>query len=613
MTAPRPPFALLAGGFALALLGVALTLPLPLLGAVCFALGTLVVLAAEAWLVREPRLRRSLEAAHAGGTLRAGLYGVLLTGLAVELLPAHGDSAVRAVAGAAVGIWGLHLAACVLTSDAAERRRATGAVSWRNLAVPGVVRTPRTPLAARDGLERIFQLALAVLGLGTAATVAGASTRVAWMAGAVAVLLALGEVVVAFAEWLKAGRETDVETSVERLADALRELAPEVVFYYSRPEPVGYIANVWMPILEQLDRRVVVVCREPHNAALVETGSIPVVVLSRANDLERVIPESVRLAMYPSNVAKNNHLIRMPGIVDVFVGHGDSDKGGSATTLSRIFDEVWVAGPAARERYHEARVGVRDDQIREIGRPQLAEVARVARRTEGVAVTAADRAAYDQADDTAPPEEATEPRTTVLYAPTREGFFSSWQYSSILSQGRGILTTLLADPGVRVLFKPHPGTGTDDPAFGREVAALTALVEQAGAPHEVVAGTEGLYAAFNRADVLVSDISSVITDFLASGKPYVVTSSGRDDHEAFRAEFPSSGGAWILGGDGTGVGEAVADAMTTDRYAAARDRTAAALLGPQEGDPVARFDAAIDDAVAATERKAAAGEAAAER
>jgi CDP-glycerol glycerophosphotransferase (TagB/SpsB family) len=160
-------------------------------------------------------------------------------------------------------------------------------------------------------------------------------------------------------------------------------------------------------------------------------------------------------------------------------------------------------------------------------------------------------------------------------------------------------------PGVRVLFKPHPGTGTDDPAFADEVERLKAMVLAAGAPHELVTGAEGLYSAFNRADLLVSDISSVITDFLASGKPYVVTSSSSQDEAQFKRTFPSAAGAYVLGGDGTAVAGFVEDARTVDTHAAERDRTAHYLLGDFESDLVARFDRAFDEAVEAAAALAA--------
>ena len=167
--------------------------------------------------------------------------------------------------------------------------------------------------------------------------------------------------------------------------------------------------------------------------------------LSVRNKIEELVAPPVILARVVPGAFTNENV------------HGDSDKGGSATTLSRVFDEIWVSGPAGRDRYRVAQVGVRDDQIREVGRPQLADIARSA------GAPATGDAPY-----------------TVLYAPTREGFFAEWEYSSILTQGDGILRALLAAPGVRVLFKPHPGTGTDDPAFGREVARLAAERDLAG-------------------------------------------------------------------------------------------------------------------------------------
>jgi len=585
MRIPRPPFAVLAAGFAVTLVGDAFAFDRPSVGGLLFLAGTLMVLVSEGLLVRERRLLRALESAHIGGTARAGLYGFLVAGLWAALLSApvperQFDSPFLGPAVAALA-WVLHLFASFLSREATLSRERTRQATWRQLDVPGVRRSRPLALAGRRTLERMFLGALAVLGGGIALVHLGTSSDVLVLSGGVAALLVATEVVVAAVARLRASGDTGLEESLERLADALAAYSPDAIFYYSRPEAIGYIANVWMPVLEQLERRIVVVCREQYNADLVATTRLPVVLVRRANDLEKVLPSSARLAMYPSNVAKNNHLIRVPDLVDVFIGHGDSDKGGSATTLSRIYDEVWVSGPAARDRYRAAHAGVRDDQIREIGRPQLAEVV------------------HATSEEDAPGD-----RVSVLYAPTREGFFSAWQYSSILAQGYGVLSTLLADPNVQVLFKPHPGTGTDDPAFGREVERLVALVEAAGAPHEVVSGTEGLYSAFNRADVLISDISSVITDFLASGKPYVVTDPSARPEEDFRREFPSAAGAWILTGDGTGVGEAIRDAVGEDRYAESRRRTAAYLLGSVEGDPLARFDAAIDDAVAATSAKA---------
>jgi CDP-Glycerol:Poly(glycerophosphate) glycerophosphotransferase len=537
-------------------------------------LGAVTGVYGEVRVTRTEPLERALEIAQGDLLVRSGLRDLLVLGaVAVAGGALSGHTVPVAVATAC-----LVAGRCLLAFLVAHvRTHRVYAVTWRNLHVPGVVRrspfAPRlTPHLALDatlgGFALMVGVALALLGLGTRVVSVGIGLAVATLAGALFVALVDG--------W-RTSRDTAPAQVVERVAEALRARAPQVVFYYSRPEPVGYIANVWVPTLERLPQSTFVLARQAFNADLVETDTLPVVAVEPAADVEAILPDSVGLALYPSNVAQNYHLIRLPGVLDVFVGHGDSDKGGSATTLTRIYDEAWVSGPAARDRYHVAEVGVRDDQIREVGRPQLAEI----RRTSGH-------------DDTGPGDWD----YTVLYAPTREGYFAGWQYSSVLDQGDHILSTLMGMPGVRVLFKPHPGTGTDDPAYLVEVERLTTMVTDAGAPHEVVSGEE-LYHAFNRADLLVSDISSVITDFLASGKPYVVASSSGMDEAAFRAEFPSAGGAYILEAGATDqLAGFVADARGRDSLREERARTAAYLLGDTTTDPLERFRKAVADAIA---------------
>jgi hypothetical protein len=542
--------------------------------------GTLGGVIAEGLLWRLPLAWDSLRRLQVDATLRAGLRDLLLLALA------GAASATRPVllvvtAPTLVAVWALRTTAILMQRRSAERRDLP--VSWRNLDVPGVRHTEPIGPGALSGVATWPSSGSLPLALGVAAHALGAGSAYVWIGAVLSVSIAVAVTAVAAADGVRARWDADAGEAIDSLATAVARYAPEVVLYYSRPEAVGYIANVWMRTLEQLPRRAAVIVREPYNAELVDTDILPVVQITRAVDIERIVPPSVAVAMYPSNVAKNNHLLRIPGIFDVFVGHGDSDKGGSATVLTRIFDEAWVSGPAARDRYHVADVGVRDEQIREVGRPQLAEIERhVAEVGESHAGSDGD-ASWEY---------------TVLYAPTREGFFASWEYSSILSQGAGILRTLIDTPGMRVLFKPHPGTGTDDPAFGEEVQRLVAMVAEAGAPHVVIAGAEGLYQAFNRADLLVSDVSSVITDFLASGKPYVVTNSGGLTDMAFTAEFPSARGAYILSGDGTEVGRFVEDARRVDSLRQIRERTAAYLLGETTQEPLERFNQAVEEVLA---------------
>src|SRR5699024_3013673 len=87
-----------------------------------------------------------------------------------------------------------------------------------------------------------------------------------------------------------------------------------------------------------------------------DIGDLPALFLPTGPDVEYFKVPTIKLALYPTNIAKNNHLIRVPGVFDVFIGHGDSDKAGSVNPLSKIYDEIWVAGPAGRDRYLHAGV-----------------------------------------------------------------------------------------------------------------------------------------------------------------------------------------------------------------------------------------------------------------
>lgn len=588
MSTHLPVVALLALSVVLPTAAVPFVGDRPLLAATLYAVGLVLGVLAE-WLVQRTELTRQvLERIHLGFALRTGLRDLVL--MVLVAVWARSDTGLLvAVTLAVVLVATARVSVLALLYASARLRKQP--VSSRNLEVPGVVRTPSLSPGWQLGLAPRVAWTTALVGAGTVAALLGAPTTTVRVTALAAVLFSAAMLTTAALDLARASRDTPRDETIERLQAALADYAPEVVFYYSRPEATGYIANVWMHILEQLECRVLVVVREPHNEPLVETGTLPVVLVTPAGDLERLLPRSVRVALYPSNVAKNNHLIRLPGIVDVFVGHGDSDKGGSATVLSRIFDEVWVSGPAARDRYLEADVGVRDEQIYEVGRPQLAEIA------QATAPNSSDARAAGSASAGSAGSWETDRAYTVLYAPTREGFYAEWEYSSVMTQGAVILRSLMTLPDVRVLFKPHPGTGTDNPAYRVELERLLAMVERAGSPHEVVTSGEGLYRAFNRADLLVSDVSSVITDFLASGKPYVVTSSGTDRPEEFRRVYPSAAGAYVLAGDGSDVVSFVADARAVDSMRAERERTARYLLGDVDQDPQQRFADAVTAAI----------------
>ena len=189
---------------------------------------------------------------------------------------------------------------------------------------------------------------------------------------------------------------------------------------------------------------------------------------------------------------------------------------------------------------------------------------------------------------------------TVLYAPTWEGVNLDQEYSSVSAVGVQVVQALLAaQPPVRVVFKAHPFTGQRDAKYRAVLARIAGLIDEAaastGIDHRVVKGGS-INEWFNRSTALVTDISSVVSDFLASEKPYAVFNHTSLDDADFRADYPSTAAGTTIGRDGRGIAEFIAIVTGTraDDQAVARTELATYLLGPQEQRSLEAFQAAID-------------------
>jgi hypothetical protein len=472
-----------------------------------------------------------------------------------------------------VVIIGLTLAAAVravgtIARDRAERRRRPP-VRWLNLHVPGL-RGDETRTARLVGPD--WLLASVVVTAGVWIADAAGSGWVASIAALVAIGAAAVMAAAACVGYVRSRSRRTPDEVRELVRQALAERAPVVAVYFEGPRESTHALNVWLPTLNAIRHRSVVIVRDAWHLDA-DVGDLPILHLPKSTDVELFAVDSLKVALYPTNVAKNNHLIRLPGIFDVFVGHGDSDKGGSANPISRIYDEVWVAGRGARDRYRRAQVGVREEQVREVGRPQLLGIER------------GQRGARPQGP------------LNVLYAPTWEGFYASWSYSSIAGMGERIVRGLLSEQNVAVTYKPHPATGSLDADTAAADRAIRELIAAAGAPHRVVESEISLTEIFNQSDVLISDISSVVSDFISSRKPYIVCNTHEVEAARFRHDFPSTAAAYLLEPSCATLPDALAAIRGADPLSGARDHLAQYLLGDDSRGPIERFEDAIDAAV----------------
>ena len=260
--------------------------------------------------------------------------------------------------------------------------------------------------------------------------------------------------------------------------------------------PLAEISSTWP---------VAIIARAPSTIlTLWNESPVPAVYARSVADLERFVhTQDVHIVFYVNQNAKNFQMFRYGRMWHVFINHGESDKMYMTTNQFKAYDYSFVAGDAALDRL---RHKLWDYDLKKraipIGRPQ------------------ADHLGGDlpyTPDD----------RTVVLYAPTWEGDRSAAAYGSIASHGVALTNALLASPKHRLIYRPHPRSGVVDPEYNaanKEIIAaiLSANAKDPTAQHVFDHGND-LGWQLVAADVAISDVSAMVYDRLATGKPIIIT------------------------------------------------------------------------------------------
>jgi hypothetical protein len=588
-------------------------------------------------------------------TVRQVLRDLLLV---AGLLRMH-DSPLDAHFGVVALLLGLYLTHFLCQGVATVvRKTRTLPVVTRNIDVSALRPSAAPPrVLARQAGHRLLRFSVP----GTAGLLVAAGThRAVWAVAGLGVgLAALLIGTVYLGTWLLPKRRpVSEERALEWLDSWLADYQPTVGMYFSGGTTSAYQANMWLSTLAQLDGRPIIVLRERFMVQKIDATDIPIVCLPKVAHLMRLEHSTLKVLLHPANSGKTSQVLRIPSIKHAFTNHGESDKLSSCNPYSKAYDELWVAGPAARERYQLADIGVDDHDVVEVGRPQLAPI-QPANGTPGAV-------------------------TTVLYAPTWEGWDGQPGNTSVILAGENIVRALLADPAVRLLYKPHPMTGSVDPRAGAANERIKAMIQEAvrsrgaadsgprpgpqaaaelaartaeldrltstdfrtaadelermgvqGRPeagraaavdaataaweaaywaslpageHQIITDSRpALFSCFNQADLLISDVSSVVSDWLTSEKPYAVANTTGLPEADFRAGFPTVRAATVLSPAATEVPallEAVRD-PAKDRFIKDRAELKEHLLGPSDPPSIVRFNAAALSLAAEAEARRA--------
>jgi len=507
----------------------------------------------------------------------------------------------------------------------------------RNLDLTGlsVPPPPSWLLRRRSVVLAPLQLAVLVVGALTASRLWPTPTGVAVLA---LVVLAALVIVGAAARALLATRRSSPRKAAEtRVRRSLVELAPEVLLCYGGGPDALYQVQMWLRVLERAPQRTLVVLRDPECLRRLAPTTLPVVCAVSGTLLMTLEIPSARAALFVANAANNAHLIRRRGVATAFIGHGDSDKLASSSPFLKAYDELWVAGPAAAARLQAMQIPGVLGRLREVGRPQA------------VFLTPQHLGSSEQ-----------EQIRTVLYAPTWEGWGDEEHSSSLQHGGVELVRRLLAAPGVRLVYRPHPLTGSRDSVARRANEQILDLMDAAGAPAptttpagraagdaEDLSGLDdlalmlgrcdpqrrwpaprrarqvdaddaddadeqfwqeapasvprvshadrpGLVSCFRHSDLLIADVSSVVTDWVALDRPFALMLPPRLTTEQFIGAYPTAAAATLIGTDGAGLDGLLADLSTgRDPCAPRRRAIRVDLLGspPEAGQQ--RFEAAL--------------------
>jgi hypothetical protein len=345
----------------------------------------------------------------------------------------------------------------------------------------------------------------------------------------------------------------------------LEDMQPEIIFYFSGDLDSAYHITQWIPYLKQTQYKLLIVTRSKKVIGALSTIDVPIIFLKKLKSLD-AIPNSVKLAFYANNSANNTHFVRRLSVTHILLLHGESDKVSSISNVSRMYDKLFVAGQAAIDRYAHAGIRMDANSFEIIGRPQ------------------ADKILTGQNNN----------KKTILYAPTWEGYFEDSSYSS-LPWGKELIQMILEyDNAINIIFRAHPLNGTVDPRYREEYDKIITLL--AGEQHTISYGDQSLIEDFNNANILLTDISAVLADFLQSEKPCIVWDRNNIGQKLMYETNMTTRGSYILNSESLNIKE-ILDKIFKQRdpLKAHRVQNKKYILGDFEGSASDKFKEKIDE------------------
>ncbi len=290
-------------------------------------------------------------------------------------------------------------------------------------------------------------------------------------------------------------------------------------FYYYCAESLasgGHHLSSWLPVFnsyaakQNIEFILIIRNKALFDWVVFNYPYINVAYARRAVDVESVIDiyPNIRLALYSSASISNGHLIRFNDIKHVFIGHGDSEKAGSAHKGLRWFDEIWTAGQAHIDRFHNLEgVSFKGLDFIKVGRPTLKKIL------------------INSESYVAPKYETY--NINIMYLPTWEGVFEAHQYFSI-PIAKEIIELLTSDLECNLDVKFHPYTGGRNGIY-KEYITTISNYKDTQESFGIIASDIKIVDIIQNYNVFICDISSVVTECLSLNRPiFLYKPKGRE-------------------------------------------------------------------------------------
>ncbi|MDI6023092.1 CDP-glycerol glycerophosphotransferase family protein [Leucobacter sp. UT-8R-CII-1-4] len=355
--------------------------------------------------------------------------------------------------------------------------------------------------------------------------------------------------------------------------------------YFADSDVNIYQMRQWYAPLRELSKThpVVVLARNPAGAKLLmEESGLEVAFVQKVTDIEEFLEtQPLEVVLYVNQNTRNFQMMRYGRRWHVFINHGESDKMYMVSNQYKSYDYAFIAGDAARERLNRVLWDYDlDSRTFAIGRPQTDHLS-------------------------GEPPFVPDDRTVVFYAPTWEGDRPAALYGSVASHGETLVKQLLATGRHRVVYRPHPRSGVVDAKFGaaneRIIAAIAEANRQDPTAQHIYDTAPALGWQLSLPDVAICDISAMVYDRLATGKPLMVTRPAAAEAEVDEGGYLSVC-EWLSKKQTENIVE-VLDGVISDEAAKERlGQWSKHYFGDTtQGEPTKRFTAAIETLIARAE------------